>query len=63
MFFITKRKHNRLLEEERERSLKLGYGVGYKVGNGGKGFIVGREFKVRWLYGLQQAEHILKGKS
>ena len=51
--FITKRKHNRILKEEREVALDIAYDAGYRAclaDNGGKGFITG----------LQQAERILK---
>ena len=55
MFFITKRKHNKLLKEEREVALDIAYDAGYRAclaDNGGKGFITG----------LQQAERILRNK-
>lgn len=47
MLFITKRKHNRILQEERESRQKLAetaYDAGYRAclaDNGGKGFIAG----------------------
>ncbi|KKN09094.1 hypothetical protein LCGC14_1050050 [marine sediment metagenome] len=58
MLFITKRKHNRILKEERESRTLLAeaaYNAGYnacQADNGGKGFITG----------LQQAERILRDK-
>ncbi len=51
MFFITNRKHNRLLKEERERGQRL-FKLGLRLGRGGKGFITG----------LQEAECILRDK-
>ncbi len=65
MLFITKRKLDRLLDEERRKYVSLGFDCGYKAcqsDNGGLGFITGSGVKVRWLYGLQQAEQILKEK-
>ena len=44
--FITKKKHNRLLKEERGMGIALGYQLGYKLGQveqGNKGFITGRD--------------------
>jgi len=63
MLFITKRKLDRLLEEERRKYVSLGFDCGYKTcqaDNGGLGFITGRGLRISW--GLQQAEQILKEK-
>ena len=47
MLFITKRKHNRLLKEEREKVINLAFNVGYNTcltdHYGGKGFITGKD--------------------
>ena len=55
--FITTKKHNRLLQEERERGWKL-YILGYQLGQveqGNKGFITG----TRWQ---EEIEAVLKAK-
>ena len=55
MMFITKRKLNGLLKEERRKYVSLGFNCGYKTcqsDNGSRGFITG----------LQQAERILRDK-
>ncbi len=52
--FITKRKHNRILKEERERGQRL-YELGLKLGQSNKGFITG----ARWI---QEIEAVLKAK-
>ncbi len=55
MFFITKRKYNRLLKEERERSLKLGYKL-CQIDYGAKGFITGKDDLFQEI-----KEHLKKG--
>lgn len=54
MLFITKRKHNRILQEERERGKRL-YELGLKLGQNNKGFITGK----RWQ---EEIESIQKAK-
>ena len=52
--FMTKRKHNRLLKEEREKGQRL-YELGLQLGQSNKGFITG----ARWR---QEIEALLKAK-
>ena len=56
MLFITKRKYERLLEEERRKYVSLGFDCGYKTCEAdhynGQAFVTG----------LQQAERILRDK-